>query len=104
MVNDNLLENIPVNLQEEIFQNILSHKEIKIERIISKGHCSEPDFWYDQDQNEWVLLIKGEAKLQFEKNIKHLLPGDYVNIPAHTRHRVEWTTPKEETIWLAIFY
>ena len=104
MTNDNLLENIPLNLQEEVFQNILSHKEIKIERIISKGHCSEPDFWYDQDENEWVLLIKGEAKLQFEHHIKHLLPGDYVNIPAHIKHRVQWTSPKEETIWLAVFY
>lgn len=104
MINQNLLENIPFNLQEEIFQNILNHKEIKIERIISKGHCSAPDFWYDQNENEWVLLIKGEAKLQFEKNIRHLFPGDYLNIPAHTRHRVQWTTLDEETIWLAIFY
>jgi len=79
---------------------------VRIERILSKGHSSPPDFWYDQEQHEWVLLVAGEARLRFERDdhVLHLKPGDYVNIAAHEKHRVEWTTESTETIWLAVFY
>ena len=104
MADGNLLENIPQTLPKEVFESILAHDSIKIERIVSYGHCSEDNFWYDQDKNEWVLLLSGEARLQFEDRTLHLKQGDYVNIKAHVRHRVAWTSIVEETIWLAIFY
>lgn len=100
----NLLTNIPTSIPDEIFETIISKQNIKIERIISKGHKSEPDFWYDQDQSEWILILKGEARLQFEDKFLHLIPGDYLNIAPHQKHRIDWTTPEEETIWLAVFY
>ena len=100
----NLLCNIPADLPAELVQTIVAADGIRIERIVSKGHQSPPGFWYDQDQNEWVFLAKGEARLQFQKQTLRIKAGDYVNIPAHEKHRVEWTTPDEETVWLAIFY
>ena len=104
MEQQNLFTSIPNNRSEEIFQTLISSDEISIERIISKGHKSEQNFWYDQDLNEWILLIKGAARLEFSDKTLNLKPGDYVNIIAHEKHRVDWTTPDEETIWLAIFY
>lgn len=100
----NLLCNIPADFSEELVQTIVASGDIKIERIVSKGHQSPPDYWYDQEQNEWVFLAKGEAKLQFQDQTLHLKAGDYVNIPAHQKHRVDWTTPDQETVWLAVFY
>ena len=71
---------------------------------MSYGHSSPEDFWYDQDHDEWVLLLKGEARLRFEnKNqLKLLQEGHFVHIPGHIRHRVEWTKENTPTIWLAI--
>ncbi|MGH8271684.1 MAG: cupin domain-containing protein [Gammaproteobacteria bacterium] len=102
----NLYASIPKDLPKEITETLAQSDNIRIERIVSKGHCSEPGFWYDQEQNEWVLLIKGEAELKFEKSEQtiRLAAGAYINIPAHIRHRVEWTKPDEETIWLVVFY
>lgn len=102
----NIFQDIPNELPVELVENLVSSKDIRIERIVSKGHRSPPNFWYDQSENEWVLLIKGEAKLHFEADneIVHLTAGMHVNIPAHQKHRVEWTTEDEETIWLAVFY
>lgn len=100
----NLLCNIPADLPVELVQTIEAAGGIRIERIVAKGHQSPPDFWYDQDQNEWVFLAKGEAKLQFPHQTLHLKAGDYVNIPSHQKHRVAWTAPDEETVWLAIYY
>lgn len=100
----NLLAQIPASLPQELLQTILERPGLRIERIISHGHASPPDFWYDQEQHEWVLLVQGAARLQLDDRTVELLPGDYLNIPAHQRHRVAWTTPDEATIWLAIFY
>lgn len=100
----NFLENVPTSIPDEIFETIISTPNLKIERIISKGHKSELDFWYDLDQSEWILLVKDEARLQFEDKFIHLIPGDHLSIIPHQKHRVDWTTPEEETIWLAIFY
>ena len=78
-------------------------KDLRIERIVSRGHASPDGFWYDQESSEWVLLVAGAARLRFEgEEPLHLKPGDYVHIPAHRRHRVEWTDPDAATIWLAI--
>lgn len=100
----NILANIPNALPEEVFETLLQANDLKIERIISKGQCSEDGFWYDQAQAEWVLLLKGAAELEFEDGKVQLSAGDYLNIAAHQKHRVSWTTPDEETLWLAIFY
>jgi len=100
----NLLRDIPADLPRELFETLVSTPSLRIERIVSHGHVSSPDFWYDQDQNEWILIVQGHARLQFEDNTLELKSGDYVNMPAHKRHRVEWTTPDEPTVWLAIYY
>src|SRR3569832_1153668 len=78
----------------------------RIERIVSIGHAFSPGFWYEQQQNEWVLLAKGAARLRFESENRliDLAQGMYLDIPAGMRHRVEWTCSESETIWLAVFY
>ncbi len=101
---NNIFANIHTNIQEELFKNIVTHKNIKIERIISKGHTSPSNGWYDQEENEWVIILKGEASLEFEDKIVDLKEGDYINIPAHQKHKVIQTSQNIETIWLAIFY
>ncbi|WP_136419641.1 cupin domain-containing protein [Herbaspirillum sp. ST 5-3] len=106
METGNLYGRIPTQLPEEFVQVLATGHGTRIEKIVSKGHCSPPGFWYDQPENEWVLLLKGEAGLRFEKDgrVMHLTEGAYVNIPAHEKHRVEWTAENTETIWLAVFY
>jgi cupin 2 domain-containing protein len=102
----NLLADIPESLDEENFQNLLQSGSVRVERIVSHGHASPPSFWYDHDEGEWVLVLKGAAILEFEGELEslRLLPGDHVNIPPHRRHRVAWTAPDEPTVWLAVFY
>ncbi|NQZ12376.1 MAG: cupin domain-containing protein [Algicola sp.] len=102
----NLFNDIPNELPEEIFQDLLSTDKVRIERIVSKGHFSPESGWYDQDENEWVLVVKGKAKLRFEKDdqLVELNAGDFVDIKAHTKHKVQWTCPDQQTVWLAIFY
>ncbi len=100
----NLLAQIPTSLPHELLQTLLERPGIRIERIVSRGHASPSDFWYDQEEHEWVLLLQGAARVQFEDRTIELSPGDYVDIPAHQRHRVAWTTPDEVTIWLAVFH
>jgi cupin 2 domain-containing protein len=101
----NLLADIPADLPEELIQILLSTPDVRIERIVSLGHALPDGFWYDQEDHEWVLLLKGAARLRFEgEETIELRPGAFVNIPARRRHRVEWTDPHEPTIWLAIHY
>lgn len=101
----NLLQSIPEDLSQEVFEDLLTGGNFRLERIVSKGQCSEPDFWYDQDEHEWVVVLKGYARLQYQSGEEiELKAGDHIQIPAHTKHRVSYTTPDEETIWLAIFY
>ncbi|MFO7524558.1 MAG: cupin domain-containing protein [Ignavibacteriaceae bacterium] len=105
MKQSNILGNIPSAIKNEISEIILNSKHIRIERIISNGQVSPENFWYDQDENEWVMVLNGKAKLKFENDeILELETGDYVNIPAHKKHKVIWTNTNEETIWLAVFY
>jgi cupin 2 domain-containing protein len=91
-------------LPDELVTSLLDAGNVRIERIVSRGHVSPKDFWYDQDQHEWVVVLKGSARLRFEDETLEMRPGDFVNIPAHKKHRVEWTTPDEPTIWLAVHY
>lgn len=100
----NLLSNLPQNIPEELFTTLLQAPGIHIERIVSQGQCSPDGFWYDQDQAEWVVVLQGSARLQFEGRELDMRPGDFINIPAHQKHRVAWTTPDEPTIWLAVHY
>lgn len=100
----NLFDDIPSSLPEELVQTILSRPNLRIERIISNGHASPDGFWYDQKQHEFVVVLKGAARLRFEDQVIEMKPGSFINIPAHRRHRVEWTTPDEPTVWLAIHY
>jgi cupin 2 domain-containing protein len=101
----NLFDDVPDSAPDELFHTLLSARGVRIERIVSHGQCSPDGFWYDQQEHEWVLLVRGAARLRFETGeLLELKPGSYVNIPAHTRHRVEWTDPSGPTIWLAIHY
>ena len=101
---NNLFAHIPKSLRDELNETLVSAGSIRIERIISHGHGSPEGFWYDQQEHEWVVVLQGAARLQFEDESVELKPGDFVNIPAHRKHRVDWTTPDEPTIWLAVFY
>ena len=101
----NIFENIPKKIDEEIFEKIISNKSVNIQRIISKGHTSPQSGWYNQEDNEWVIVLKGRAIISFEsKKDVTLKEGDYLCIEAGTKHKVSWTTPDEETIWLAVHY
>jgi cupin 2 domain-containing protein len=103
---NNIFKNIPAALPEELIDIISSKNNVKIERIVSRGHSSPDTFWYDQQQDEYVILLKGKAGLLFQDraDVVVLEPGDYINIPAHVKHRVEWTSRDEETVWLAVHY
>lgn len=100
----NLLSNLPSNLSEELTTVLQEANGVRIERIVSTGHKSPEGFWYDQPEHEWVMVLNGAARLQFEDRVVELKVGDWINIPAHQRHRVEWTSPDEPTVWLAVFY
>ncbi len=91
---------------DEQISELLSRRGLRIERIVSTGQCSPPGFWYDQPDGEWVLLLRGAARLRFadETEARELRPGDFVDISAHRRHRVDWTDPDQPTVWLAIHY
>ena len=102
----NIFENIPGRLKHELSEELIKSESVRIERIVSRGHKSPEDFWYDQDENEWVILLKGSAVLSFKEDNKtvRMKVGDFFNIPAHQKHRVEQTAKNEDTIWLCIFY
>jgi cupin 2 domain-containing protein len=100
----NILADLPDKLPDELVQKILKTPNVRIERIVSHGHRSPEDSWYDQDENEWVLLVAGAARLQFDDEIIEMTPGSFVNIASHRRHRVDWTDPDQATVWLAVWY
>ena len=100
----NLFSDLPPNLPNELYTTLFEATNVRIERIVSHGHASPEGFWYDQDQHEWVVVLKGAAWLRFEDEMIEMKPGDFRNISAHKKQRVEWTTPVEPTVWLAVFY
>ena len=101
----NLFAGISLEMREEVFQEILRTENFRIERIVSRGQASPPGFWYDQETEEWILLVSGSATLGFDDGRKiNLKPGDHFLIPRHVRHRVERTDPEKETVWLAVHY
>lgn len=100
----NIFDNINLDKNSEEFIEILKSDKIKIERIVSNGQVSPKDFWYEQEESEFVLLIDGEAILEFESREVKLQKGDFINIKAKEKHRVKYTSKEQTTIWLAIFY
>lgn len=102
----NLFADLPSTLSEELTEVLSGNRHVRIERIVSTGHASPEGFWYDQEQTEWVMVLKGEARLVFEGDEKPVTmrPGDHVVIRARQKHRVEWTTADEPTVWLAVFF
>ena len=103
----NLFSELPRSTEKtEQFQDLLQRPGLRIERIVSTGQCSPPDFWYDQAEGEWVIVLQGAARLRFadENEARTLQAGDFIDIAPHRRHRVDWTDPTQTTVWLAVFY
>jgi cupin 2 domain-containing protein len=89
-------------LQEQ-FEAIASSDNLLIERIISTGQTTPDGQWYDQDRDEWVILLQGEAEISYEDNSRmQMRSGDYLLIPAHKKHRVEYISSEPPCIWLAV--
>jgi cupin 2 domain-containing protein len=106
MTVENLYDRIPQRLPDELVELLIHHPAFRVERIVSRAHATPEGQWYDQDADEWVLLLKGAAGLLFEGDVApiELKPGDYLVIPAHVRHRVIWTAQEQDTVWLALHY
>ena len=101
----NIFNGVPKILKEELLEDILASKNFRLERIVSEGHSSPEGFWYDQYENEFVLLLSGNAVLEFQNEASiNLKPGDYIIIPSHKKHRVKETSSKERTFWLALHF
>ncbi len=101
----NIFKDIPRSLKEELFEDIIVSQNVKIERIVSDGHTSPKEGWYDSELDEWVLVLQGEAILSFNDDAdKKLQVGDFFHISAHLKHKVSYTSKSEKTIWLAIYY
>ena len=106
MMAGNLFSRIPPTLAEELVEPLVETPSFRLERIVSAGQAIPPGAWYDQDRDEWVVLLSGSARLQFdgEPAARTLRPGDYLLIPAHRRHRVEATDQSDKTAWLALHF
>lgn len=102
---DNIFSSMPEDAGREVFEELIHHGNVRIERIISKGHTSPDDGWHDQSENEWIIVLEGSGEILFEDGSKvNLIKGDYLNIPSHSKHKVTWTDPGRLTVWLAVFY
>jgi cupin 2 domain-containing protein len=102
----NLYADIPERAAAEEILELIAHQGLRIERIVSHGHATPPGVWYDQPGREWVVVVRGAARLRFEDEgePRDMKAGDWVDIAAHRRHRVEWTDPRSPTLWLAVHY
>ena len=105
MSRGNLFKPIPADLSEEVFDTLAQSRDVRIERIVSNGQSSPQSGWYDQDKDEWVIVLQGSATIAFENgSAVDLDEGDYLNIPAHQKHRVARTSSEPKTIWLTVHY
>lgn len=104
MNKQNIFDNIVMNKETEQFNEILKRDNIRIERIVSNGQKSDDNFWYDQDEHEFVMILEGQAVIEFEDREIELKKGDCIDIESHRKHRVKCTDVTKPTIWLAIFY
>lgn len=102
----NLFADLPDSLPDERFEELICGDGFKLQRIVSTGHATPDGQWYDQNFDEWVVLLAGSAALRFEDEPEEVVmgPGDYLMIPAHRRHRVERTDETKPTVWLALHY
>ena len=102
----NLFDNENIAPSTEVIQTLLTTGGFRLERVVSNGSATPKDEWYDQGRAEWVILLKGRARLRFKNPDMEveLFPGDHMDIPAHQLHRVEWTHPDEQSVWLALHY
>ncbi|UZJ36690.1 cupin domain-containing protein [Prosthecochloris sp. SCSIO W1103] len=101
----NVFSALPEDVSQEVVEDLVRSSNVRIERIVSYGHSSPETGWYDQDESEWVIVLDGSGSLLFENGREIVLrAGDYIDIPAHTRHKVLWTDKDRPTIWLAVFY
>ncbi|SDB48267.1 cupin domain-containing protein [Bauldia litoralis] len=102
---ENIFHGVKARLDEEEITELLSRPGIRIERIVSTGQASPPDFWYDQPNDEWVIVLTGSAGLAVEGEAERTLaPGDMAFLPARKRHRVVWTDVDRPTVWLAVHF
>lgn len=103
---NNLFQQIPDEIFQEITETLVQTGHFRLERIISAGQATPPGAWYDQETHEWVVLLTGSAGLRVEGEleVRVMRPGDYLLLPAHRRHRVEWTDPHQKTVWLALHF
>jgi cupin 2 domain-containing protein len=101
----NIFGDLPQQAGIEHVDVLLARPGLRIERIVSTGQASPPGFWYDQPEDEWVIVLRGAATLVVEgEGERRLGPGEFVFLPAHRRHRVAWTAADEPTVWLAIHF
>jgi cupin 2 domain-containing protein len=99
----NLFADVLTASGQEDFLTLMQTDHVRVERIVSHGQCSPKDFWYDQSEDEWVLLLQGTATLQFaDESTVPLIAGDHLLIPRHIKHRVEKTSA--DAIWLAVHH
>jgi cupin 2 domain-containing protein len=101
-----LLANLPQDLLKERFETVLETPAFRLERILSRGHATPEGEWYDQELDEWVVVLQGAARLVIEGRAEEIVmnPGDALLLPAHCRHRVDWTAPDRVTVWLALHF
>jgi cupin 2 domain-containing protein len=106
MIKDNIFQIPEGTSKEELFNNLLKNENFRLERIISTGQASPTGFWYDGKSSEWVIVLEGSAVLFFEDDIEpiEMEKGDYILIPPHRRHRIDWTDPENPTVWLALHF
>ena len=101
----NIYADIPSSLPNEMFNALISNENIRIKRILSHGHSSPEEGWYNQDENEWVMVLEGQGVIEFEDGrVVTLSKGDYINIAGREKHKVVGTVENVVTIWLAVFY
>jgi len=101
-----LLRDLPAAFDGEVFDTLLRGGKFRLQRIVSNGQAMPPGQWLDQDDDEWVVVVAGSAVLSVEgmEHTHALTPGDWLLLPAHCRHRVEWTDPDRPTVWLALHW
>lgn len=82
----------------ETFTTLFEHKNIRINRIVSSDDVNETE--YLQEEDEWLILLEGEATLLLDGEKQNLKKGDTLFIPSKTPHRVLST--RSGTVWLTV--